>query len=44
MSILSKIKNIFKKDENKKIGSEKKILPPVEWKYDDMILFAPSKT
>lgn len=44
MSILSKIKNIFKKDENKKIESEKKILPPVEWKYDDMILFAPSKT
>jgi len=44
MSILSKIKNIFKKDENKKIGSKKEILPPAKWKYEDMILFAPSKS
>lgn len=43
MSLIRKIKNIFKKDNHKKLEGKKEILPPVEWKYDNMIIFAPSK-
>ena len=47
MSLIDKIKNIFRKDKanNLKLEAEKKeILPPAEWKYEDMIIYAPYKS
>lgn len=42
MSLIEKIKGIFKRDEPQITGEKKKeILPPAEWKYEDMVLFAP---
>ena len=44
MSLFEKIKNIFKKNnKNNAISEKKEILPPAEWKYEDMIVFAPPK-
>ncbi|WP_407409969.1 ATP-binding cassette domain-containing protein [Methanobrevibacter sp.] len=44
MSLKERIKRAFKREESQITGEEKKeILPPVEWKYEDMILFAPPR-
>ena len=44
MGLFEKIKKIFKKNNgNNAIREKKEILPPAEWKYEDMIIFAPSK-
>lgn len=44
MSLIEKIKGIFKRDEPQITGEKKKeILPPAKWKYENMVLFAPPK-
>lgn len=44
MSLKERIKNIFRKDNNMKIESKKKVIAPAKIKYEDMVLFAPNKT
>lgn len=43
MSLINKLKNIFKK-EDEKLSNQKEILPPAEWKYGNMIIVAPEKS
>ena len=44
MGLKEKIKKNFKKDnKNNTIKEKKEILPPAEWKYEDMVIFAPTK-
>lgn len=43
MSLIEKIRNIFKKDNTPQLEDKKEILPPAKWKYENMILFAPPK-
>ena len=44
MSLIEKIKNIFKKEEGKKIQQARQIASMPESKYENMVLLAPTKT
>ncbi|WP_458403974.1 ATP-binding cassette domain-containing protein [Methanobrevibacter sp.] len=44
MSLMERIKNIFKGNNNSQVESTKKILPPAKWKYENMVLFVANKT
>lgn len=44
MSLMERIKNIFKRNNNSQVESIKKIHPPAKWKYENMVLFVANKT